>query len=260
MIRPWFGLRATESSARNERFVAFWPPRRHLTRKANVAPGRPSERNHTTPRNRATQRGHATQRVASLGYAARDEDHGLSARQIMTADEMRRALTRIGHEIVEKHGGTEGLALVGIERRGPILASRIAEVIAAKCGTRLPVAAVETVRFRDDRPGAIDPDATSAILERQPFPFELPQSTVVLIDDVLFTGRTVRAAMDALVDRGRPAAVRLAVLIDRGHRELPIRADHVGKNVPTARDELIEVVLEESDSMTDAVRLIGPGD
>jgi pyrimidine operon attenuation protein/uracil phosphoribosyltransferase len=184
----------------------------------------------------------------------------LSTRQIMTTDEVRRALVRIGHEIVEKHGGTEGLALVGIERRGPILANRIAGVIAAKYGTTLPVASVETTRFRDDRGGSLDPDAVSAIPTPRPFPFELPRSTVVLVDDVLFTGRTVRAAMDALVDRGRPAAVRLAVLIDRGHRELPIRADHVGKNVPTARDELVEVVLEEFDSSPDAVRLISPPD
>jgi len=174
----------------------------------------------------------------------------------MSDVEIERALTRIGHEIVEKHGGTEDLALVGIERGGPTLAARIARVIADRYEASVPVAAVDTAAWRDDRPGPVDADATSAIDDPQPFGFELPRSTVVLVDDVLFTGRTVRAAIDALVDRGRPAAVRLAVLIDRGHRELPIRADHVGKNVPTARDEHVEVHLATEGGGADSVRLL----
>ena len=173
----------------------------------------------------------------------------MSARQIMTADEVRRALVRIGHEIVEKHGGTDHLALVGVQRRGVPLARRIAETIEANEGVAVPVGMLDITFFRDDR--------TS--LERGPqlkgteLPFDLAATTIVVVDDVLYTGRTVRAAMDALVDRGRPAAVRLAVLIDRGHRELPIRADHVGKNVPTAREEVVHVLLSEVDGVADEV-------
>ena len=173
----------------------------------------------------------------------------MNARQIMTADEVRRALVRIGHEIVEKHGGTDHLALVGVQRRGVPLARRIAETIEANEGVAIPVGTLDITFFRDDR--------TS--LERGPqlkgteLPFYLAATTIVVVDDVLYTGRTVRAAMDALVDRGRPAAVRLAVLIDRGHRELPIRADHVGKNVPTAREEVVHVLLSEVDDVPDEV-------
>ena len=173
----------------------------------------------------------------------------MNARQIMTADEVRRALVRIGHEIVEKHGGTDHLALVGVLRRGVPLARRIAETIEANEGVAIPVGTLDITFFRDDR--------TS--LERGPqlkgteLPFDLAATTIVVVDDVLYTGRTVRAAMDALVDRGRPAAVRLAVLIDRGHRELPIRADHVGKNVPTAREEVVHVLLSEVDDVPDEV-------
>ncbi len=168
----------------------------------------------------------------------------------MSADDIRRALIRISHEIVEKHGGTAGLALVGIQRRGVPLARRIAAAIDAhEGGVRPPVGTLDITFHRDDL----------ARLGRQPevkgtdVPFALESSTVVIVDDVLFTGRTVRAAMDALVEIGRPAAVRLAVLVDRGHRELPIRADHVGKNVPTARDETIRVRLEETDEQDEVV-------
>lgn len=179
----------------------------------------------------------------------------MNARQIMSAEEIQRALVRIGHEIVEKHGGTTGLALVGIERRGPILAQRIADTIQARAGAALPVVALDVTPYRDDREGAIDPDAAAVIHDPLLRPYDPASTTLVLVDDVLFTGRTARAALDALVDHGRPAAVRLAVLLDRGHRELPIRADHVGKNVPTARNERIEVRLAESDG-EDSVRLI----
>lgn len=173
----------------------------------------------------------------------------MTSRQIMTADDVRRALVRIGHEIVEKHGGTGGLALVGIQRRGVPLAQRLATTIAAKEGVRIPVGSLDITFHRDDRvPGARQPEVKGTDL-----PFDLAASTVVVIDDVLYTGRTVRAAMDALIEHGRPAAVRLAVLVDRGHRELPIRADHVGKNVPTAREESVRVHLSEIDGGADEV-------
>ncbi|MFO1538849.1 MAG: bifunctional pyr operon transcriptional regulator/uracil phosphoribosyltransferase PyrR [Chloroflexota bacterium] len=173
----------------------------------------------------------------------------MSSRQILSADDIRRALVRIGHEIVEKHGGTEGLAIVGIERRGVPLGMRIADAIAASTGTRVPVGSLDITFYRDDLTHADD----APRLKGQRLPFDLAATTVVIVDDVLYTGRTVRAAMDALVDQGRPAAVRLAVLVDRGHRELPIRADHVGKNVPTARDEIVHVHVHETDGSEDAV-------
>ena len=173
----------------------------------------------------------------------------MSARQIMTADEVRRALVRISHEIVEKHGGIRDLVLVGIQRRGVPLARRLAEAIEAHEGTPLPVGALDITFYRDDL----------SLVDHQPLvkgtdlPFDVGGVTVVIVDDVLYTGRTVRAAMDALVDFGRPTAIRLAVLVDRGHRELPIRADHVGKNVPTSREEIIKVRLAEVDGGPDQV-------
>ena len=181
----------------------------------------------------------------------------LGTRRIMTADDMRRALVRVSHEIVEKHGGAEGLAFVGIEHRGPAIARRLAQAIEAREGVAIPVAALDVTPYRDDRDGAIDPDAASVIPAQQLRPFDPAVTTVVLVDDVLYTGRTARAAMDALMDRGRPAAVRLVVLIDRGHRELPIRADHVGKNVPTAREERVEIHLTEDGAPADEVLLLG---
>jgi pyrimidine operon attenuation protein/uracil phosphoribosyltransferase len=180
-----------------------------------------------------------------------------STRQIMSADEMRRALVRISHEIVEKHGGAEGLALVGIEHRGPALATRLAQAIEAHEGVAVPVVAMDVVPYRDDREGVLDPDAASVIAAPALRPFDPAVTTVVLVDDVLFTGRTARSGLDALMDHGRPAAVRLAVLIDRGHRELPIRADHVGKNVPTAHEERVEIRLTEDGAEADEVLLIG---
>jgi pyrimidine operon attenuation protein/uracil phosphoribosyltransferase len=171
----------------------------------------------------------------------------LSSRQIMTADDVRRALVRISHEIVEKHGGTDGLALVGIQRRGVPLAERLAAAIEANEGVRLPVGKLDITFHRDDISVSAQAPTKGPQLKGTDLPFPLEASTLVVVDDVLFTGRTVRAAMDALVDVGRPAAVRLAVLVDRGHRELPIRADHVGKNVPSSRDEQVRVRLRETD-------------
>jgi len=165
------------------------------------------------------------------------------ARRIMDGDDMRRALVRIGHEIVEKHGGTNGLALIGIQRRGVPLAQRIADAIAQAEGVKVPVGALDITFYRDD----LSMVATQPVVKGTELPFDVNHYTVVLVDDVLYTGRTVRAAMDALVDFGRPLAIRLAVLVDRGHREFPIRADHVGKNVPTSREEIIQVRLTEVD-------------
>ena len=174
----------------------------------------------------------------------------MNGRQIMTADEIRRAIVRISHEIVERQAGTEGLVLVGIQRRGVPLAQRLADAIAEHEGVTLPVGALDITFYRDD----LSLVAQQPIVKGTTIPVDLNGKTLVLVDDVLFTGRTIRAAMDALVDFGRPRAIRLAVLVDRGHRELPIRADHVGKNVPTARDELVKVHLVESDG-EDAVRI-----
>ena len=191
-----------------------------------------------------------------MGYAGWVEAP-VSTRQIMSADDMRRALVRVSHELVEKHGGAQGLALVGIERRGPALADRLAAAIEAREGVSVPVLSLDVTPYRDDRDGAIDPDAAAVIPEPRLRPFDPAVTTVVLVEDVLFTGRTARAALDALMDHGRPAAVRLAVLVDRGHREIPIRADHVGKNVPTAREERVEIRLTEDGAEVDEVLLIG---
>ena len=167
----------------------------------------------------------------------------------MTADDVRRALIRISHEIVEKHDGTDGLALVGIQTRGVPLAARLAAAIESHEGVRPSVGSLDISFHRDD----VDPAARQPRVKGTDLPFDVQSSTLVIVDDVLYTGRTVRAALDALVEIGRPKAVRLAVLVDRGHRELPIRADHVGKNVPTSRDEVIRVRLAEIDGGADEV-------
>jgi len=174
----------------------------------------------------------------------------MDARQIMTADEIRRAIVRVSHEIVERQAGTEGLVLVGIQRRGVPLAARLAAAIEEHEGAGLPVGALDITFYRDD----LSLVAQQPIVKGTDIPVDLNDRTVILVDDVLYTGRTIRAAMDALVDFGRPRAIRLAVLVDRGHRELPIRADHVGKNVPTSRDELVKVHLGETDG-EDAVQI-----
>jgi len=164
-------------------------------------------------------------------------------RRIMTADEIRRATIRLSHEIVEKQAGTDGLLLIGIQRRGVPLARRIAAAIAENESVDIPVGALDITFYRDD----LSLVAQQPVVKGTDLPFGIDGRTVVLVDDVLYTGRTIRAAMDALVDFGRPQAIRLAVLVDRGHRELPIRADHVGKNVPTSREEIVRVHLEEID-------------
>jgi pyrimidine operon attenuation protein/uracil phosphoribosyltransferase len=168
----------------------------------------------------------------------------MSAHQIMSADEIRRALVRISHEIVERHGGAGGLALVGIEHRGPVLAERLAAAIEAREGVRVPVSALDVTTYRDDRDSAFGTDDAIVLPDPRLRPFDPAVTTIVLVDDVLFTGRTVKAALDAITDYGRPEAVQLAVLVDRGHRELPIRPDFVGKNLPTSTDEDVAATVD----------------
>lgn len=163
--------------------------------------------------------------------------------RIMDAEAMKRSLRRIAHEILERNKGTGQLVLVGIRRRGVPLAERLAEYIFQFEGERVPTGILDITLYRDD----LSLKSEKPEVHDTEMPVEITGRTVVLVDDVLYTGRTVRAALDALMDLGRPASIQLAVLVDRGHRELPIRADYVGKNVPTARDEVIEVRLGEVD-------------
>ncbi len=183
----------------------------------------------------------------SSGNAGLDADAG-SGKVIFNEEEMRRAISRIAHEILERNVGAGDLVLVGLRTRGLPLAHRLAERINALESITVPVYALDVTNYRDDRPAAQQP-------ERAPGDLPVAGKTVVLVDDVLFTGRTTRAAIDALVEAGRPRRVQLAVMVDRGHRELPIRADYVGKNVPTALTESIHVRLREIDT-ADAVILL----
>jgi pyrimidine operon attenuation protein / uracil phosphoribosyltransferase len=180
------------------------------------------------------------------------KEETMTARQIMDAADIRRAIVRISHEIVEKQGGTSGLVLVGIQRRGVPLAARIADAIERHEGARVPVGALDITFYRDD----LSMVANQPLVKGTDLPFDVTGLTIVLVDDVLYTGRTIRAALDALMDFGRPASIRVAVMVDRGHRELPVRADHVGKNVPTSRDEIIKVHVEEIDGDGDAVFIV----
>src|SRR5256714_2104735 len=174
--------------------------------------------------------------------------------RLMEEPEIRRAATRIAHEILERNKGAQGVVLVGIAARGDDLARRLAVEIERIEGVEVPVGALDITFYRDD----IGLRSEAPEVHETRIGFDITGCTVVLIDDVLFTGRTIRAAMDALVDFGRPRAVQLAVLVDRGHRELPIRADYVGKNVPTRQDDLVRVLLKEVDG-EDAVVVGGNG-
>ena len=169
------------------------------------------------------------------------------ARPILSADEIRRALSRIAHEVLERNGGAEEIILVGLHTRGVPLAQRLSAWIEEFEGTGPPVGALDVGLYRDDFSGGVRPFMR---------PTDVPSidgRLVVLVDDVLFTGRTIRAAMDALTDIGRPRQIQLAVLVDRGHRELPIRADFVGKNVPTSMDEEVLVRVTEIDGADEVV-------
>ena len=172
---------------------------------------------------------------------------------VMTAEDIRRTLARISHEIIEHNKSTDNLVLVGIHTRGVPLAERLSANIAGFENSRLPVGALDFSSHRDDRNGA---DAR-AVFKNTDIPAGIDGKSVILVDDVLYTGRSIRAAMDALIDLGRPHSIQLAVLIDRGHREMPIRADYVGKNIPSARHEDIKVHLLEIDG-TDDVSIISP--
>jgi pyrimidine operon attenuation protein / uracil phosphoribosyltransferase len=175
-----------------------------------------------------------------------DAGGGEDSRIVLDADQIARACARMAHQILEANRGAHGLVLLGIPTRGVPLAERLAKAMAEVESVSIPTGALDVTMYRDD-------------LRRQPtrpvghtrLPIGVDDAVVVLVDDVLFSGRTVRAALDALGDLGRPRAVRLAVLIDRGHRELPIRADHVGKNLPTAADERVRVRLEEVDGVNE---------
>ena len=173
-----------------------------------------------------------------------------AAKVIMAADDVRRALTRIAHEVIEHNKGARQLVLVGMRTRGVPLAKRLAEKLDEFEGVQVPVGELDITLYRDD----IGLRAVQPLVGSTAIPTDISNKTIVLVDDVLFTGRSVRAALDALIDYGRPKAIQLAVLVDRGHRELPIRPDYVGKNVPTAIDEDIAVRLREVDGR-DAVEI-----
>ncbi len=162
---------------------------------------------------------------------------------LLNSQEMNRAISRIAHEILEKNHGTENLVLVGIRTRGVYLAERLRDKIAAIESTTLEMGLLDITLYRDD----VGQAAQKPILKKTEIPFSLSDKKIVLCDDVLFTGRTIRAAIDGIMDFGRPACVQLAVIIDRGHRELPIRPDFVGKNIPTSRDMMVKVKFKEVD-------------
>ncbi len=166
--------------------------------------------------------------------------------QLMTKDDMDRALRRMAHQISERNHGCEGLVFLGIRRRGVPLARKLAADLLAIDGVEAPVGELDITLYRDD----LSERASAAVVNSTKVDFEVQGKKVILVDDVIFTGRTVRAAMDAVSELGRAAEIQLAVLVDRGHRELPIRADYVGKNVPTSKNEVVSVQVEEYDETT----------
>nr|WP_028307425.1 bifunctional pyr operon transcriptional regulator/uracil phosphoribosyltransferase PyrR [Desulfitibacter alkalitolerans] len=168
---------------------------------------------------------------------------------IMDENKIRRSLTRIAHEIIEKNKGTQDLVLIGIRSRGVPLAHRLNEIIEQIEGHKVPEGIIDITLYRDD----LSSLAEQPVLNKTEITFDLKGKNVVLIDDVLYTGRTVRAALDAMADLGRAKTVQLAVLIDRGHKELPIRADYIGKNVPTSKNEVIAVLLKETDGIDEVL-------
>jgi pyrimidine operon attenuation protein/uracil phosphoribosyltransferase len=165
---------------------------------------------------------------------------------VMDADRVGRSLMRIAHEILERNRGADNLALIGIRARGVPIAARIAANIKAAGGPDVPTGSLDITLYRDDLMGPHQV-GTRPIVRRTDVPFSIDDRHIVLVDDVLYTGRTIRAALDALVDLGRPTTIQLVALVDRGHRELPIRADYVGRNVPTSRHQSVQVRLQEID-------------
>jgi len=169
--------------------------------------------------------------------------------KIMDKEAVARAIVRIAHEIIEKNKGTQGLCLVGIRNRGVPIAQRIAESINKIEGVVITAGTLDITLYRDDLAQA----SGRAVVRKTEIDFDINNKNLILVDDVLYTGRTIRAALDALIDFGRPRSIQLAVLVDRGHRELPIRADFVGKNIPTSCEETVEVHLEETDGRDEVV-------
>jgi pyrimidine operon attenuation protein / uracil phosphoribosyltransferase len=170
---------------------------------------------------------------------------------VMDADRIARTLTRIAHEIVERNKGVDDLALVGVRTRGVHLARRLARTLKEITGDEVPTGALDITLYRDDlMRNAVGPQP---LVRRTEIPFSIDDRKILLVDDVLYTGRTTRAALDALIDFGRPRGIQLIVLVDRGHRELPIKADYVGKNLPTAPDQSVQVRLQESDNRDEVV-------
>jgi len=170
---------------------------------------------------------------------------------VMDADRMGRTLTRIAHEIVERNRGLDRLALIGVRSRGVPLARRLAERLQEISGSAVPTGALDITLYRDDL--MRNPVGPQPVVRSTEIPFSIDGMVIVLVDDVLYTGRTVRAALDELIDFGRPSSIQLMVMVDRGHRELPIKADYVGKNVPTSRSESIAVRLVETDGADEVV-------
>ncbi|MCJ7515725.1 MAG: bifunctional pyr operon transcriptional regulator/uracil phosphoribosyltransferase PyrR [Dehalococcoidia bacterium] len=167
----------------------------------------------------------------------------MSERTLMSAEDMQRALVRIAHEIVERNRGAKDLVLVGMQTRGVPLAGRLAATIQELEGINVPVGSLDISLYRDD----LSSLSLKPTVHRTDVPVDVTDKQIILVDDVFYTGRSIRAAMDALIDLGRPQSIQLAVLVDRGHRELPIRADYVGKNIPTSKSEEIKVEIKEVD-------------
>jgi pyrimidine operon attenuation protein/uracil phosphoribosyltransferase len=170
---------------------------------------------------------------------------------VMDAKAVERALIRVAHEIVEKNKGAENLAIIGIKTRGAYLAERIARLIEEIEKVKVPVGLMDITLYRDD----IQSKLEQPVIQKTEILFDVKEKVIVLVDDVLFTGRTIRAALDQVIDFGRPKNIQLAVLVDRGHRELPIRADYVGKNIPTAKDDQVKVKITEVDK-EDSVSIV----
>ncbi len=173
----------------------------------------------------------------------------MGTKLLLDAPSLQRALTRIAHEILEKNKGVEALALVGIQTRGAVLAERLKKTVQELSGHEVPIGVLDINLYRDD----LTQSSEQPVIRKTQINFNLHNQTIVLVDDVLYTGRTIRSALNALIDFGRPKRIELAVLIDRGHRELPIRADFVGKNVPTSENEIVHVRLIETDGSEEVV-------
>ena len=170
---------------------------------------------------------------------------------VMDAESVERSITRIAHEILEKNKGTEDLALIGIQTRGVILAQRLSQSIEKITKIKLPIGILDINLYRDDLTKATG----QPVIHKTEIDFNIDKKAIVLVDDVLYTGRTIRSAMNAIMDFGRPKRIELAVLVDRGHRELPVRADFVGKNIPTSDEETVQVKFQQSDGKEEVVIL-----